>query len=435
MKSIYRVLLGASFVGLLGACASEAPFEGPRDRESGSFAKSALNLKVQTDHVIKQTRAGNEVVMDTVHISFFDKNNQLKDFYRYGEMPEVVVLNEGDYYVSAVYTHDGSDEHRAAAWDYPFYQGKSDMFTINPNQITTDLGTIKCALENVMTSVVFDPLLRAHMSEEDSYVELKLNEGSEVLNFTVKEEDNQNYGYFHIDGEQTLVATFKGKIDGAYTAEVKTVANVEAGNHYRITFKLHDYQGENSGNLNAEVMLDASVTKTDVDGNISVEEVGLGDSKLDDSERPSENPENPDNPDNPDTPNAPTITATGDIKLGETHVYVPGEDVVLNIVAEAGIEVFEVDIVSPSLTPEELDGVGLAAHLDLVDPRNLKEPLNSLGLLKGDTVKGETEVKFDITGFMPLLAALGDGVHTFELTVTDANNKTEKGSLIIEIKN
>ncbi|MDE6008761.1 MAG: DUF4493 domain-containing protein [Muribaculaceae bacterium] len=433
MKSIYNILLCASLAGLLGACASEAPWEGPKDRGEGSFAKSALNLKVQTDHVIKQTRAGKEVEMDMVYVNFFDnKSGHLKDFYLYGQMPEVVALEEGDYYVTAVYTHDGTQEHRAAAWDYPFYQGKSDMFTIKPNQITTDLGTIKCALENVMTSVVFDPMLREHMSEEDSFVELKLKEGSDVLNFTVKEQDNENYGYFHIEGEQSLVATFKGKIDGAYTDEVKTVANVEAGNHYRITFKLHDYQGENSGNAAMDIMLDASVTTTDVDGNVSIEEAGIGDYDLGDNERPSENPEEPIIP---DQPTAPLITSTGSIKLGEKHLYVPGEEVVLNIVSSTGIEVFEVDIVSPSLSPEELAQVGLAAHLDLVNPGELKEPLNNLGLLKGDSVKGEKEVKFDITNFMPLLAVLGDGVHTFNLTVGDADERITKESLIIEIKN
>ena len=134
-------------------------------------------------------------------------------------------------------------------------------------------------------------------------------------------------------------------------------------------------------------------------------------------------------------PSVPEIKALGGIELEKQHTYVPGEEVVLMITSKSGITKFDVDIESPSLTPEELQGVGLASHLDLVDPGELLEPLQGLGLLEGDSVKGLKEVKFDISGFMPLLAALGDGVHSFKLTVANEENGEKVGTLIIEIKN
>lgn len=415
---------------LLAACASEAPFEGPKDKEKGSFAKTAFSLKVQADHVIK-TKAGDEVVMDDVHISFHRVNdNAMIDNYWYGYMPDIVVLEEGKYTITAVYTHDKDDVLYPANWDTPYYEGHSDEFQIRANQITSDIGTIKCVLKNVMTSIVFDSTLTDHMSD-DSYVEVKIQNSSDVLNFTKSE---TRYGYFTIGDEHTLVATFHGKIDGAETSETKILSDISAGNHYRITFKLHDYKGENSGNLNMDVVLDASVTTTDINGEVSIEDMGMGDTNLGDAERPGEKPDEPQQPEQPVVKDAPVITALGDVKLDEPYEVTIGESVVLNIQSESGISEFVVDITSPTLTPEELEGVGLGSHLDLVEPGNLKEALNGLGLLEGDSVEGEKDVNFDITGFIPMLAALGDGTHTFTLTVTDANGTTSK-ELILVIKN
>lgn len=432
MKSIYRVLVATSVAGLLSACASEAPFEGPKDKGKGSFAKSAINLKVQADHVIK-TKAGDEVLLDDVHIIFMRDNDAL-DNYVYGYMPEVVVLDEGTYSLTAFYTHDGVQMLYPANWDTPYYEGHSEKFEIKANQITSDIGTIKCVLKNVMTSVVFDPTLVEHMSD-DSYVEVKIQNSNDVLDFY---KDETRYGYFAIGEEHTLVATFHGVIDGAQTSETKILSDISAGNHYRITFKLHDYKGENSGNMNMEVLLDASVTTTDIDGNVSVEEIGMSDSDLGDAERPGEKPEDPVNPDDPVLASGPQISAVGNVKLDEPYPVTNGEEVVLIIKSETGITQFDVDIKSQKLNKDALEEVGLSDHLDLVNPGNLQEALNNLGLLEGESVEDKKEVKFDISNFIPMLAALGAGTHTFTLTVSDAisdaneTNKTANLILVIE---
>ncbi|MDE6578741.1 MAG: DUF4493 domain-containing protein [Muribaculaceae bacterium] len=413
---------------LLSACASEAPFEGPHDRAKGSFAKSALSLQVHTDHVIKQTRA-EEIDINDIHIAFHDVNNHLiseNNFFRY--LPEVVMLESGNYYITAFYTKTGDDVLYAAAWDSPYYEGKSENFEIKPNEITSNLGTIKCVLKNVMTSVVFEDALKSQMSE-DSYVEVKINENSpNSLNFTTAEDNGQHYGYFEINGEQTLVATFHGIINGAETVQTKTFSNVTGGNHYRITFKLHDYQGEESGNHTTGIDLDASVTKTDEDGNVSLVEEDLGDKPLDDNERPNENPENPDEPVVPADPISFTMLDGCYAQLGDAanivkNIVKPGDIVGFIIDCPAGIKEFTVEIQSEQLNAAELEGVGLSANLDLVDPKDTKEALNGLGLLDGDTVRDKKNVKFAITNFIPMLAALGSSEeHTFILTIKDNND-------------
>ena len=79
---------------------------------------------------------------------------------------------------------------------------------------------------------------------------------------------------------------------------------------------------------------------------------------------------------------------------------------------------------SEKLSPEELAGVGLAAKLDLVNPGSLEGALSGLGFPVN--VGGMKNVSFNITGFLPMLNALGEGTHNFILTVTDANGTTVK---------
>ena len=95
--------------------------------------------------------------------------------------------------------------------------------------------------------------------------------------------------------------------------------------------------------------------------------------------------------------------------------------------AEGGFKVFTVDIISNTLTPEELVGVGLTDHLDLINPGQYEETLDQMGFPV--SIGGKTSAEFNITGFLALLGALGEGTHEFKLTVTDAN-----GTQIISVK-
>ncbi len=89
-----------------------------------------------------------------------------------------------------------------------------------------------------------------------------------------------------------------------------------------------------------------------------------------------------------------------------------------------GFTEFICDIDSPKLDEEELSGMGLSTHMDLVNPGNLVDGLGGLGLPYN--VGGKTDVKFDISQFVGLLGMLGEGEHHFIITVTDANGTTSK---------
>jgi len=93
--------------------------------------------------------------------------------------------------------------------------------------------------------------------------------------------------------------------------------------------------------------------------------------------------------------------------------------------SESPLAGFYVDIVSATLTPDELEAVGLSSHLDLAYPGDLRPQLEGLGFPVAENVLGQNKISFDITQFAGLLAALGSGTHQFVMTATDeAGNET-----------
>ena len=105
--------------------------------------------------------------------------------------------------------------------------------------------------------------------------------------------------------------------------------------------------------------------------------------------------------------------------------------VILDVTAAAGIAKMEIDIVSDLLTPEELEGVGLVPHLDLINPGAQEESLNGLGFPTGSAVKNQTSLTFDISAFMGILSMIGQpGQYAnFVLSVTDNNGVNTTAAL------
>ena len=127
---------------------------------------------------------------------------------------------------------------------------------------------------------------------------------------------------------------------------------------------------------------------------------------------------------------APVITSTT-LNLEGVNVITEGLKAKVDIVAENGIANLKVKIISEMLTKEMLQEVGLDSEFDLANPGDLAEVLGELGFPVGDAVVGKTELLFDITDFMPLLAIF-PGQHDFELTVVDAQGLSTVATLKFE---
>lgn len=123
---------------------------------------------------------------------------------------------------------------------------------------------------------------------------------------------------------------------------------------------------------------------------------------------------------------APRIVWEG-YDIDKQQTYVAGMTCDLTITAPLTIADLGVKIISATLTPEELAGVGLAGEFSLVNDTQFFESLKNLGFPVGDEVAGKTELNLSITNFLGVLNMLGAGEHSFEISVTDAegNNTTK----------
>lgn len=432
MKAI-NILLSLSLSTLLFSCAKDNPFFPEPAEEMGQILKSALNVDLRDGELgqssLRSTRA--EVPYDDFKVIFTKEGTSSPvSSYRYGDMPDVVTLEKGAYTATATY-----GENLDAEWSNPYYAGKSGVFNVRAGEITDDIGDIVCRLENIKVSISFAPILTQQMSES-SYVEVKVapdGQDAKGLRFTKYEEENGISGYFRYVKDVSLVATFNGMVEGLKVSVTKAINAVEKGNHYKITFKLHNQEGENQGDANADMNVDASVTVTNVERNVDLED----DEILDDSERPTEgDPGKPDDP-NPPVPGvAPVIVGVAPIDIDAVNEIDGSVPVGMKVTssADGGFSEFMVLIDSPDLTPDELESAGLSAELNLAEtPDKFATPLTNFGFPVN--VKGQKEANIEIsTMLLGMLQAVGQGhTHNFKLIVTDANGTTEK-TLQLHIK-
>lgn len=423
MKKSYILPLFAAAV-LATGCSKEDPF-GMDYESSGQFLKSALAVDIDADGIDVRTTRAAEANVDDFTVLFNSDELAQPIKYRYGDMPEIVTLPAGTYTVTATY-----GENREADWENPYFLGTSEEFNVVPMEITSYVEPIICTLENVMVSIDFDSALRQHMSK-DSYIEVKVGQSSS-LKYGVEEADAKKAGYFKHSEEKTLVAVFHGIVDGSEITETRSMKDIEKGNHYKITFKLHQgADSDFSGSVGGQLEVDATVTVVNVETNVPF----IEDELLDDSERPSES-EDPgqggeDNPQQPDDPTAPQpeILPQGAVDLNGLNKLDELDECVLKIYShhDNGITALSCDIVSELLTTDVLQELGLDTHLDLVNtPESMQTGLQGLDLPY--CVKGEKQVVFNITKFITILSGMSDPgqVHQFVITVTDANGTCTK---------
>ncbi len=412
MKKIYKFLsflCAATVIFHLASCSKDDPFDNGKD-EAAHYSVSLSKLKIDAlnkENIIESTRAGEDINLDDFIVEF-RRGGVLEKSFRYGDMPSVVDLREGSYKAVAYY----GNKEQAQGWNTPYFEGSSD-FNVGANEVN-EVEPIVATFANVKVTILYDEALSAVLSE-DSKVNVVVGENGN-LDFTPGETRS---GYFaYVEDSPSLVARFSGNIEGIAQTMTKIHTDVRPGNHYRITFRLRTPGTSGEGSLDRpDLRIDASVTVDDM--TISVDS---GDDTIEDDLRPSQG----DDPGPAPGEEGPEITAKAPIDLDNVNIVVPGMECVLYVKSETGIEGFTVDIDSETLTASVLGDVGLATHLDLINPGDLREGLESLGFPVGNDVKGSKKVEFDITSFLDLLGIYGAANHNFILTVTDGDGKTVK---------
>lgn len=404
MKKYLNIFLVAVVAVILGGCSKEDPFRG----DTGTLRTRGLKVSIMNS---ENTKAAPEININDFTVEIL-KEGTSEPFrsYRYGDMPEVVELPVGTYTARAFY-----GENPAAAFDAPYYKGETESpFSIKADEITELADPIVCSFANIKVTVYFDQALTDAMSADSKVVVNAGQTGS--LEFTKAMEGTPGY-FAYVDNSQTLTATFIGLVEDYQTTESKTYSDVKPGNHYKITFKLHQPDpGKGDGDLDLKV--DATVITEDL--NL---EIDPDDDIIEDDMRPKED-EGDDKPD--PQQKGPKIEAEKPIDLDKVNDITDGLTCVLNVTSTTGITAFTVEIKSDKLDATELGTIGLGTNLDLINPGSMEESLANLGFPLKDAVLGQKSVRLDISQFMGMLGMLGSGNHDFILTVTDSTGTTVK---------
>lgn len=403
MKKIFQLFILAIIAINFLACREDEPVNAST---TGEIDLSSLTVSYNHNATIVRSTDVNDFI-----ISIYEKGGSTSlTQWSYKDMPEVFTLDAGIYTLQVA-----SHIPEAAAWDLPYYFAQKD-FEIEVEKVTA-IGEVVCELSNVKVTVEFSSDLLAVMGN-DCKVNVALGKGS--LDFT---KDEGRAGYFTIneENENRLYAYFTGTVDGYVDTTYREIDNVKAGEWRILRYSLKQNTEPNieSGSFTPQLIIDVTCQTIEQNHQIDVKEDVIEDPEGNDggNETPG--------PIDPPTPNqGPKITATA-FDINEPQILTDDLVIKVEVTSESPLAGFTVDIESTTLTPEELEAVGLSAHLDLGNPGDLRPQLEGLGFPVAENVIGANEISFDITQFGGLLAALGSGTHSFVMTATDqANNVT-----------
>lgn len=414
------------------ACHSEKMETGTTDVTGQlSLASMKMEVDLKVDTVYPQSRAG----VDVSNFLLTIKNSQGEQVeqYTYSEMPEIISLPVGTYTVVA-----SSAEAATNGFDVPFYTGSTEQFTIKENELT-EVSALTCRLANVMISVEYDEELRKLMGE-DVVTTVKIGDNS----LDIPSSETRKAYLIAPASAGSMDITLKGTIDGESVTEVKRVDNVQAGQYNIIKYVLNSVDdGTNSnvgGNLNIAINIDSSMTSSDETVGVNPgEEPGIDDFPTDGGEEPGDGDGDSDGDGEGGITSDISITGKdlGEspfFDIDQTQTITGATTLIVGIEAPAGIQNLKVAISSDN---EEFNGIGEGlGEFDLAHSDSMNEDAQAmlpiLGLPIDDAVLNQTNLDFNISKFTSMLAGF-KGTHTFKITVTDNQGKTESKSLVINV--
>lgn len=410
MKKIFNFTLMALLVLLFAACGKDDPFSVMGEGE-GQLSTKKMMVKVERQE--NEVRASVDVASFIVDIL---KDGEVVESYTYSEMPEVITLPVGTYTVRA-----RSGEVQPVAWETPYFEGER-QFTVKSKEIT-EVETIECKLANVRVSILYAEDLLRQMGD-DCKVTVVMGDNASI-EFTKNETRSAYFAY--VPGSNTLVATFTGTVGNETREDFKAYTDVAPANHYKITyhFKKPDLPDDEGSITFNGVTIDATVTSEDLRVNVEPGEEEI----IDPSDRPNQGNDEPGPGPDPGDKTAPQVIIPegSAIVFDQVMDIVDGSNYSLRMTSETGFQHFNVEIDSPYLTEEFLNGVGMKTKFDLCNPGSLEEALKGFGLATGNEVSGQKSVDFDLSSLIPLLALDPEShVHNFIITLVDANGTTTK---------
>lgn len=424
---IYTIALAAAVSLTLASCSDNWE---PADGSEGMGQMTMHDIDVVNSATVIPNRAG----IDTSDfiVTVVGSDGSIAGEWKYGNMPEVITLPAKTGYHVEVISHN----QEKAAWEAPYFEGRSSQFDIVDGEIT-EIGTVTCRLANIKVTIAYTEAMKSAMGSDCKVTVIANDEGR--LEFLPNE---TRAGYFQaLEGSSTLVVTFTGTVNGNNETITIPVKDVEGGQHRIFTFGIqsgNNHIPEETGYIDpaSGIFVDFSTIDESVEGNVSP-----GDEEVIGGNRPGqEDPETPEEPDpNKPTPDEPNDEELFDVtcdvvNFNAENSIVDGAEYKVLINSKNPLSNLIVEIISESLSDDMLRGVGLQAKFDLAYPGDLEVALSTpapdgFGFPTGDKVIGQKSVIFDITSFVPLLNVYKGEVHEFKLTIKDQNGNEKVVSL------
>lgn len=427
MKNIFLICLTLMAVLFtFSACHSEKMETGTTDVTGQlSLASMKMEVDLKVDTVYPQSRAG----VDVSNFLLTIKNSQGEQVeqYTYSEMPEIISLPVGTYTVVA-----SSAEAATNGFDVPFYTGSTEQFTIKENELT-EVFALTCRLANVMISVEYDEELRKLMGE-DVVTTVKIGDHS----LDIPSSETRKAYLIAPASAGSMDITLKGTIDGESVTEVARKDNVQAGQYHIIKNVLslvNDGNNKVGGNVNIAINIDSSMTSSDETVGVNPgEEPGIDDFPTDGGEEPGDGDGDGEGGITSDISITGKDLGGSPFDIDQTQTITGATTLIVGIEAPAGIQNLKVTISSDN---EEFRAIGEGlGEFDLAHSDSMNEDAQAmlpiLGLPIDDAVLNQTNLDFNISKFTSMLAGF-EGTHTFKITVTDNQGKTESKSLVINV--
>lgn len=244
------------FLLLAGACQKE---DQVADKPTGILQVN-IGLFISVNEVSSQLKS--TLATEDFKVVIFNAAGEVvREFAKASEMPVAIELEVGDYYVTA-----HSDNDLPAAFENPYYFGRSVSFTITAGASQTV--TVNCELANVMVTVIYSENVKASFTDFSCTV----SSSAGSLTFT---RDEIRAGYFQTSA-LSIAATLT-RAGPAGSPEVKILTGSIPAPQPKKHYEIHVDAAAASGTFLFDIRLDEiplPVEIVDISGNNDVPAAG-----------------------------------------------------------------------------------------------------------------------------------------------------------------
>ncbi len=360
-------------------------------------------------------------------------NQQVATYDNVSAMPNKVKLSVGNYYATA---HTPGTMEKIM--NTPYFSGSEDFEIVRG---TNTEATITCRMANGSFSLQFSPDFASVFTSWTVTID---DGGASALVFTY---DNDGltpatrYMRFE-ENVSTLTVNFKGTtttgnriVTSNYLTKQNASEQYDGDSEYftggdAIVVKFNPVESTDGEVTGITINANISFEETTEDFELEVKDAELSGGGTSGGDGNTGGGDEENGPITLDLPNDMVITAVTDPSLGDTY-----------IASENGIKSIMVKISSTSGDMNEELGNVPATYptltfltgAEVVENKDLAPFLEELGKTITVPTEGDTEYTFPIGEFFLFLSLL-PGEHTFDMVVTDMENNTKNGTIVLTVQ-